>query len=129
MKLSEVAFDDIKIGMRVRHNIPAIGAGKVVGKRIQEESGIHNNERNLIYIQWEHECAATCMWHSWCSSIIIENLNTYMRVEMAQQLNKMFKDISPEEVKLFLTEVKSIQEDVIDKFLETKNYMYEQHSR
>lgn len=68
MKLSEVAFDDIKIGMRVLSDNTG-WEGKVVNKLTQAEAD--DREDDVIYIDWDNGNKSPHVWHFWCCKVTV----------------------------------------------------------
>ena len=72
MKLSEVPFKDIKIGMRVLSDSSTCG-GKVVDKRTQAEA--NDREGDLVYIDWDNGNRSYNTWHFWCDKVTVVEEN------------------------------------------------------
>lgn len=112
MKLSEVAFDDIKIGMQVFSE--AAGFGRVTETKLTGTNGIKN-----VHIVWADDSTSDFL-HSYCDRLEVISgsiLDRYFNT------NALIKPTTPEEVVLVLEEIRLMQEQILRKFKEIENQL------
>lgn len=120
MKLSEVAFDDIKIGMRVISTRMSV-LGTI--KELYPASALKGNTQDTISIDWDNGIKSVKLHHLCCSMLQVVHVPSI--VDKYFNTQAMVNPKTPEEVKLVLEEVVAIQQSILARFLEIKRKLDE----